>query len=340
MPVQDAQNLTVRSLARDDLEAVVAIDAAHEGRSRRDYIERRLAAALREPKLHAQFAATDDAGIAGYILARVLEGEFGRTEPGLRLELVGVRADARKHGVGRQLFNAMALWAGRHGIRDLRTVSPWRNTAMLRWLDAMGFELAPSLVIDCSVGGGAYRPERDDAIALSEGNGPAHEIDYGAAAGNDFERLARDTADVRSMTAADLTDIVRIDRSFTGRDRGDFISKRLAEAMNDSAIRVSLTARRDGVIVGYLMARADLGDFGRTEPVAVIDTLGVDAEYTQRGVGHALISQLFANLGALRIERVETIVEHADFALASFFYGCGFLPSQRLSFVHRLETAA
>jgi hypothetical protein len=28
----------------------------------------------------------------------------------------------------------------------------------------------------------------------------------------------------------------------------------------------------DGAIVGFVMARADLGDFGRTEPVAVVDT--------------------------------------------------------------------
>ena len=90
--VDEALN-AVRALAREDLDAVVAIDAAIEGRPRRTYFERRLAAAVRSPKLHAQFAATDTAGLAGYILARVLEGEFGRTEPGLRLEIVGVRRD-------------------------------------------------------------------------------------------------------------------------------------------------------------------------------------------------------------------------------------------------------
>ena len=51
------RKITIRALAKDDLDAVVAIDTAIEGHSRRDYIERRLAAALREPSLHAQFAA-------------------------------------------------------------------------------------------------------------------------------------------------------------------------------------------------------------------------------------------------------------------------------------------
>ena len=57
--------IAVRALARDDLDAVVAIDAAIEGRPRRTYFERRLAAAVRAPKLHAQFAATDATGLAG-----------------------------------------------------------------------------------------------------------------------------------------------------------------------------------------------------------------------------------------------------------------------------------
>ncbi len=331
-----APRSTLRPLAREDLDAVVGIDAALSGRPRRAYIERRLAAAVREPKLHAQLAAADANGLAGYILARVLEGEFGRTEPGLRLEMVGVRSDARGHGVGKRLFEALAEWAQRHGIGDLRTAAAWNDHTMLRWLDAMAFTLAPTHIVDCAVGGGAYLPERDDAISLPEGKGPGHEIDFGAPGGNDFERLARDTADVRSMTTADLMEIARIDRGITGRDRGGYIEAKLRETMDDSAIRVSLTARRDGAIVGYLMARADLGDFGRTEPVAVIDTIGVDREYAHHGVGHALMSQLFANLGALRIERVESMVAPRDMALLGFLYDVGFAPSQRIAFMRRL----
>ena len=101
-------DVAIRPLARQDLDAVVAIDAAIEGRPRRGYFERRLQAALEAPKLHAQFAAADGSGLAGYILARVLEGEFGRSEPALRLEVVGVRADAQGHGIGRRLFDALA----------------------------------------------------------------------------------------------------------------------------------------------------------------------------------------------------------------------------------------
>jgi len=102
---------------------------------------------------------------------------------------------------------------------------------------------------------------------------------------------------------------------------------------------VSLTARLDDAVVGYMMARADLGDFGRTEPVAVIDTLGVDPAYTKRGIGHGLLSQLFANLGALGVERVETVVPQRDLELLGFLYSTGFGVSPRLVFTRTLEPA-
>jgi ribosomal protein S18 acetylase RimI-like enzyme len=325
--------IAIRPLQPRDLDAVVAIDQAIEGRPRRAYVQRRLAAALREPARHVQFAADDADGLAGYLLARVLRGEFGRTRPALRIELVGVRREAQHHGVGHRLLDALVDFGRRKGLAELRTAASWNDHTMLRWFDAMGFELSVDRIVDCPVGDGAYRPERDDVAEPGLRQGDAN--DYSAPAGNDYEKLARDTADLRSITAADLPSIVRIDRLLTGRDRTEYMRAQLAEALDDSTIRVSLVARLDDTVVGYLMARSDLGDFGRTEPVAVIDTIGVDPEYAHRGVGHALVSQLFANLGALRVERVETILAPRDLALTGFLYDCGFAPSQRLAFVRR-----
>lgn len=331
-----APQVTIRALRPDDLDAVVAIDRSIAGRPRRAYIQRRLDAALREPARHVQFAAQDASGLTGYILARVLHGEFGRSEPALRIELVGVRREAQGQGIGTRLLDALIEHGRRKGVAELRTATAWNDHAMLRWFDATGFALAPDRIVDCPVADGSDRTERDASAGQSEEAEPRREVDYGAPAGNDYEKLARDRADLRSMTADDLPAIVRIDRALTGRDRTEYMRAQLAEALHDSAVRVSLVARLDGAVVGYLMARTDLGDYGRTEPVAVIDTIGVDPEYAHRGVGHALLSQLFANLGALRVERVETIAAPRDLALLGFLYGCGFAPSQRLAFVRSI----
>jgi hypothetical protein len=96
------RDTTLRRLASTDLDAVVDIDAIAEGRMRRAYFERRLAAALREPAAYVQFAAVLDDHLAGYVLAHVLEGEFGRDVPAMSIEAIGARYDAKGAGVGRR----------------------------------------------------------------------------------------------------------------------------------------------------------------------------------------------------------------------------------------------
>jgi ribosomal protein S18 acetylase RimI-like enzyme len=328
---------TIRPLARADLPAVVAIDAALEGQSRRTYVERRLAAALREPGLHAQFAACDADGLAGYILARVLAGEFGLARSCLRLELVGVRPGLQRMGAGRQLFDVLAQWAQRHEIREMRTTAGWRNAPVLGWLHASGFRLAPDIVLDMDVERG--RQVEESPLTLPEGEGPAGERNFGRREGNDHERAAKDIVEIRPMAPADLAQIARIDRAVTGRDRRGYIEALLAEATEASRTRVSLAGRLDDAIVGFVMARADIGDFGRTEPVAVLDTIGVDPEYARRGIGRALVARLAANAAQLQVERIETIVRVADAGLLGFFLDAGFAPSQRLAFVREVSSA-
>jgi len=91
---------------------------------------------------------------------------------------------------------------------------------MLRWFEAMGFELSADRVVDCAVGDGAYRPSATTPPGRQRAPAAATPTITGAPAGNDYEKLARDTADLRAMAAEDLPAIVRIDRLLTGRDRG------------------------------------------------------------------------------------------------------------------------
>jgi ribosomal protein S18 acetylase RimI-like enzyme len=328
--------ITVRALTTGDLGAVVAIDATIEGRSRRSYIERRLRAALREPRLHAQFAAVDSLGLVGHLLGRVLEGEFGRDERALRIELVGVRGDSRGHGIGSQLFAALAAWSARHRIGALRTQASWRDSTMLGWLDAMGFALDRGRILECDVADGARRADADDPGADSE---IAFARSFADTVRSDLEAVASSGIEVRTMAADDLDAIVRIDGRLTYRDRRSYLAGRLDEALDPGGVRVSLVASVDGAPAGFVMARADRGDFGRIEPIAVLDTIGVDPRRVRRGIGRALLRQLFLNLSALRIERVETVVAPNDDALSGFLRAAGFAPSQRLAFVRAIHAA-
>jgi predicted N-acetyltransferase YhbS len=329
------RQLKIRRLAAADVDAVVALDAALTGRTRRAYFDRRLAAALRQPELHVQFAVEENGAFRGHALARVLEGEFGRTRPGLRLEVISVLPEAQSKGAGRALHRALEEEARKRGIAEIRTGAAWRDHHMLRFLDGVGYQLAPNQVIECSVQESKLGA-REESVQSPSREKTGDPNDWSAPAANDIEQLARDTADVRLLTAKDLDAVVRIDSRITGRDRRAYMQHALDEALRESGVRISLAARIDGNVAGFVMARADLGDFGRTEPVAVIDTLDVAPEYAHHGIGHALLSQLFLNLGALRIERVETVVDRKAFELLGFFYDVGFAPGQRLAFVKTL----
>jgi ribosomal protein S18 acetylase RimI-like enzyme len=318
-------------LAPRDLAIVVTIDAALCGRSRRDYFERRLAAAKRDPERHLQLAVHENGVLAGFMLGCSLEGEFGRSEPAVRLEAFGVSPAAQGHGLASTLATAFEAAAARRGLQQIRTTALWREHQLLWFLDHMGFRLAGSHVLDCPVlGAPAEAPIEREAP-------PRDANDYGTPdEAGDFERLARDAAEVRLLKEADLEGIARIDRRTTGRDRRGYLCRSFAETLADSALRVSLGAHADGALAGFVMARLDYGDFGRAEPAAVIDTLGVDPLRAHHGIGRALLSQLFVNLRALGVERVETVVEPENFELLSFFYAAGLRPAERLGFVKRL----
>jgi ribosomal protein S18 acetylase RimI-like enzyme len=323
--------VSVRPLQERDFEQAVAIDAGITGRTRRAYFERRMDAALMDPDQHAQLAAVGDGTLSGYVLARRMLGEFGRAEPGLRLETIGVRAGLQGRGIGTRLMAALGRWAEKRGVRQIRTSADWRDRAMLGFLDHCGFALGDR-VLD--------REVNSDGIALLERE-PAddaqdREVNYGTQVLNDFTTLARDRVELCSLAADDLAGIESIDRAITGRDRSEYLSRLVDEAVSDRGVRVSLVARRHNVIVGFLMARTDFGDFGRTEPIAVIDTIGVHRWFAAAGIATALLSQLFLNLNALGVQRVETVVAPENLDLLAFFHKAGFGASGRLAFVKHL----
>jgi ribosomal protein S18 acetylase RimI-like enzyme len=167
-------------------------------------------------------------------------------------------------------------------------------------------------------------------VTIPKRVGDDAEVNYAKPAPPDFGPLARDRIPVRAMKRADLGGLVRIDRRVTEADRSGYLESKLNEALNESGVRVSLVAELDGQPVGFIMARVDFGEFGTIDPVAVLDTIGVDPDYRNVGIGRALLSQLLANLGSLRVERIRSEVAWNEHELLGFLERCGFGVSQRL----------
>jgi len=303
-------DVVLRPLRAEDLEAIVALDGRSGGPSRRGYFEKRLAAALRKPKGHLQIALTTGQGLVGFLLARLAGGEYGRPEDVVVLEALGVDPTLRHAGLGRQMLAELERLARAHDIHEVVTQVDWRNDSMLRFLASADFELSPRVILERVV----------DRVPLP---------------GSDEEIEAWPPL-VRSLRPNDLVPLVQIDRNLTGQDRRRYLERKLDEALNQSAIEVSLVAETEGHPVAFAMARVDFGDFGHVESVAALDTIGVEPAFGRKGFGHAVLSQLVENLAALHVLHLETEVAHDAFPLLAFLSAEGFRPSQRLSFQRKI----
>ncbi|MBK8977417.1 MAG: GNAT family N-acetyltransferase [Planctomycetes bacterium] len=145
--------------------------------------------------------------------------------------------------------------------------------------------------------------------------------------------------EVRRLHPRDLEAVIALDAAIVGRRREEYFRIKLAQNLAETGIQVSLAAELDGAFVGYLLARVFYGEFGKTEPAAVLDSFGVHPRHRGVGVGRALLRQLRTNLLGLGIRTLQTEVEWDDQELLRFFHHEGFRPAARLCLDQDLEAA-
>lgn len=302
------EQLSILPLTAADFDRVVEIDKAITDRVRRGFYEKRFAASAGNPPDYVGLAAVRGSVVQGFVLAHLLSGEFGVTAPVGVLDAIGVDPAARGYCVGRRLLSGLEQALAARGVKELRTEADWTEHSLIGFFSSAGFRLAPRLVLHRTTTP-AEDGEGEDGL------------------------LPRDRVAIRSLTEGDLPALVRIDRHITGRDRAAYYARKTDEVLKRSGVRVSLVAEDAGQPVGFVMARVDFGEYGRTEPAAVMDTIGVDPANRSKQVGQALLSQLLTNLRSLHVECLITEVAWNDFPLLRFLDRNGFSPAQRLSFV-------
>ncbi|MCF6233389.1 MAG: GNAT family N-acetyltransferase [Rhodobacteraceae bacterium] len=321
---------TIRPLTPRDLEAVIAIDTANTGASRRGYFEKRLGTATRRPKEHVYVGVLADGQLAGFALAKLERGEFGKPGASASLDAIGVSPEHGHKGFGQQLLQSVGDILADKGVATLACQVDWPGGAMLGFFASAGFELAPRLVLT--------RSTAPIAPQLAEGREDDwdDEPDYSSPDGDDVDALSHDQVPIRTMNESDLRKIIAIDRANTGTDRGDYLARKQHESLKETGVHVSLVAELEDYPVGFIMARVDFGEFGHASAEAEMDTIGVDPGYQGRGVGRALMSQLVASLAMLQVETVRTEIDWNDVGLIAYLEASGFAPAQRVSLVRRL----
>jgi ribosomal protein S18 acetylase RimI-like enzyme len=141
-------------MRRDDLDAVVQLDARIAGATRRAYFERRLIAlgAATTASHSLSLVAVDGDNVVGFVMGTLTTGEFGFVEVTALVDSIAVHPGQRHQRIGRQLVKAFLAECAAYGARDVYTLVNWNSWEMLRFFDSVGFSLAPTVPLRRRVG--------------------------------------------------------------------------------------------------------------------------------------------------------------------------------------------
>lgn len=146
--VLDTDQVPVRALRREDLEAMVKIDQRILGRPRRSYLEAKLRDALAPGALSISLAAEEDGALAGFLIASLYYGEFGLPEPAAVLDTLAVDPERRGRKVGKAMLRQLETNLRGLGIEKVLTEVAWDQLDLLGFLSHAGFRPAPRFCLE------------------------------------------------------------------------------------------------------------------------------------------------------------------------------------------------
>ncbi len=144
---RSTKDMSVAPLCPDDLDAVIAIDKALGGASRRGFFEKRLAAALEHPKDFVYVGLRNEGRLVGYAMARLVDGEFGKPGARAALDAIGVDTEHQGRSAGHKLLEAVEDVLRHKGVSELTSQVEWQDHRLLSFFAGAGFELAPHIVL-------------------------------------------------------------------------------------------------------------------------------------------------------------------------------------------------
>lgn len=131
--------IPVRAMTDKDLAKVIAIDRANTGNDRSAYFTRKLEEILQQSGVRVSLVAEEDGFPVGFIMARVDFGEFGHTSAEAVMDSIGVDPGFQHQGIGDALMAKLMMSLGALQVESVRTEVAWNDTALIGYLDRMGF---------------------------------------------------------------------------------------------------------------------------------------------------------------------------------------------------------
>jgi len=149
--VLETDAIVVRSMREDDLNAIVAIDAAASGRRRPRYFEVMLHRAISQAGVQISLVAEVDGRVAGFTIGSLYYGEYGVVEPSASIDAISVDPASRGSKVGTALMRQLRLNLAALRITTLRTEVSWDHFGLLAFFRSQGFRPSRRLCLECEL---------------------------------------------------------------------------------------------------------------------------------------------------------------------------------------------
>ncbi|RLA81456.1 MAG: GNAT family N-acetyltransferase [Deltaproteobacteria bacterium] len=127
----------VRPLTKEDLEAIVEIDAKVLGDKRPEYWRQKVQEGIRGPV--KSLVVEYEGRVVGFILGTVSGWEFGVPSSFGWIDTIGVDPDFQGKGIGKLLFDKLVKEFSKQGIKKIYTLVNWNDWDLLSFFKAVGF---------------------------------------------------------------------------------------------------------------------------------------------------------------------------------------------------------
>ena len=138
---------------------------------------------------------------------------------------------------------------------------------------------------------------------------------------------------IRLMKAEDYEAVVNIDEKVLKASRPDYYKMKFEKLFKSrDYLPTSLVAEtQEGAVVGFVMGVLYMGEYGIFQEEATLDTIGVDPDHQQKGIGKLLINEFIDHLKKLGVQKINTLVDWNDASLIHFFSSNKFSPSKSIN---------
>jgi len=132
------EDFTIRTLKKDDLNAIVEIDEKVLGENRRNYWEGKLELMNRKSS-QVSLVVEMNGEVVGFILGDISGWEFGVPETIGWIDTIGVDPGYQKKGLAKALTHELRKNLKALGVKTIYTLVSWNDWDLLQFFHAVGF---------------------------------------------------------------------------------------------------------------------------------------------------------------------------------------------------------